>query len=374
MQKKIVRFILSTFLLLLFLSAARAGEFSYRYQNRSINLTVVPERIFVEFRQAQSPQQAQAIVQELLNTSFRIRPMNRDGKFQLLTLPQVRSEESLQKFEQILRGDARIVSASAVFRREGSPVLQTVNRTFIVRFDPDLSLQQISALNARHNVLILKNISNNTFLLETAQSSDLDGLQAANLYAELDGVQWAQPNFYYLDWQLLNATVNDPLWPQQWAHKNTGQTVASGAKSEFPQQVNGIPDADMDVDLAWDALAQNGGQAGGSTAILVAMLDSGVDLDHPDLADNLFSTGKDFSPDQGTDANDVQGHGTATAGIVAAVGDNGLGVAGIAFNAKILPVKIFTTKLGNKLMISWEDKNNNSENIYTIYKFKDYII
>ncbi|HHJ51745.1 MAG TPA: hypothetical protein ENJ89_01005, partial [Caldithrix abyssi] len=65
-------------------------------------------------------------------------------------------------------------------------------------------------------------------------------------------------------------------------------------------------------------------------------------LDHPDLDDNLYSTGKDFSPDNGSDANDIQGHGTSTAGIVAAEGNNGLGVAGIAFNAKILPVKIFT--------------------------------
>ncbi len=343
MQKRIFRFFVGTLFFLLFLSSAQAGDFSYLYQNRPIDLTVVPQRLFVEFRQAQSPRQARAIVQELVNASFRIRAMNRNGKFQLLTLPQVRTEERLQNMQRILRADARIASVGLVFRRAGSRVLQTVNRTFVVRFAREMTLGQISHLNAQHNVLLLKSIAENTFLLQTNDSTVADGLQAAHIYNELKGVQWAQPNFYYLDWQLLNASVNDPLWPQQWAHKNTGQTVASGAKSEFPQQVNGIPDADMDVDLAWDALSANGGQAGGSADILVAMLDSGVDLDHPDLADNLYSTGKDFSPDQGDDANDVQGHGTSTAGIVAAVGNNGIGVAGIAFNAKILPVKIFTT-------------------------------
>jgi hypothetical protein len=280
-------------------------------------------------------------LQRLLGMRFENRLLNKQGQFQLIQFQRLLGSAEIKETIARLKKSEDIISAEPVLRRAGHSVRFGFNRTFLVRFADDLNRTQISAINSARKVTIVKQIYRNTYLVQSAKNSD--GLQQADQYREVDGVVWAQPNFYYLDWDLINATVNDPYWPQQWAHKNIGQTVASGAKSEFPQQVKGIPNADMDVDLAWDALAANGGQAGGSSDILVAMLDSGVDLTHPDLADNLFSTGKDFSPDQGDDASDVQGHGTATAGIVAAVGNNGIGVAGIAFNAQILPVKIFTT-------------------------------
>ncbi len=317
-------------------------DYIYTHQGRDIHLQAEPARIFVQFDRAQSVNQAAEILRPLIGQTFTNRLLNKDGRFQLLELKSYHSVGELESLISSLRQSGRLVSAAPVLHRPDKKEYITFNCTFVVRFSENLTFQQIRLLNARYNVSILKNIFNKTFLLQS-NDTQVDGFQLAQTYSQFDEIEWAQPNFYYLDWGLLNSSVNDPLWEQQWAHRNVGQLVASGAKSAFPQQVRGIPNADMDVDLAWDALVQNGGQAGGSPDILVAMLDSGVDLTHPDLADNLFSTGKDFSPDQGSDANDVQGHGTATAGIVAALGNNGIGVAGIAFNAKILPVKIFTT-------------------------------
>ncbi|HID38616.1 MAG TPA: hypothetical protein EYP36_03770, partial [Calditrichaeota bacterium] len=118
--------------------------------------------------------------------------------------------------------------------------------------------------------------------------------------------------------------------------------MSTGAGNGYAANVQGFSDADMDIDEAWDVLEQNGGQAGGSIDILVAMLDSGVDLDHPDLSANLYSDGIDFSPDNAANADDNHGHGTCTAGIVAAVGNNGEGVAGISFRSQILPLKFFS--------------------------------
>ncbi len=82
---------------------------------------------------------------------------------------------------------------------------------------------------------------------------------------------------------------------------------------------------------AWD-VADTG------TSAVVAVLDTGVDRDHPDLAPNLVA-GRDFV-NLDTDPSDDNGHGTEVAGVVGAATGNGGGIAGVAWNAKIMPVKV----------------------------------
>jgi hypothetical protein len=118
------------------------------------------------------------------------------------------------------------------------------------------------------------------------------------------------------------AIPNDPSFPQQWTHRNVGQTVGA---------TTGTPDADADTDLAWDTVT-------GSPARIVAVLDSGADLDHPDLVANLLP-GWDYVNDDPL-PEDATGHGTAVAGIAAARGNNGIGVAGVCWTCGILPLAI----------------------------------
>jgi thermitase len=90
--------------------------------------------------------------------------------------------------------------------------------------------------------------------------------------------------------------------------------------------------------------------------VIIAVVDSGVDVDHPDLKPKLLK-GYDFgdnddNPDDDSQLEDsngvkVQGHGTHVAGITAAATDNGIGVAGTAPDAKILPVKAFASNSGS---------------------------
>ncbi|MEB3327951.1 MAG: S8 family serine peptidase [Candidatus Sericytochromatia bacterium] len=84
---------------------------------------------------------------------------------------------------------------------------------------------------------------------------------------------------------------------------------------------------------AWDRP-----QGLGDAAVVVAVVDSGVDLDHPDLAPNLAPGGFDFV-DNDADPTDRQGHGTHVAGIIAAAAGNGLGGVGAAPGCKILPIR-----------------------------------
>jgi subtilisin family serine protease len=148
-------------------------------------------------------------------------------------------------------------------------------------------------------------------------------------------IEYAEPNF------LLHAAdiPDDPLFPQQWALLNTGRD-------------GGLAGADIDAPAAWDIPA-------GTDPVVVAVLDSGIDLDHPDLAPGIWANpdeiagnaadddgnglvddvhGWDFANDD-DDPRDDFGHGTHVAGIIAAASDNGVGIAGIARRARLMPLK-----------------------------------
>ena len=129
---------------------------------------------------------------------------------------------------------------------------------------------------------------------------------------------------------VYTATANDPLYPQQWALNNTGQT-------------GGTPGADIKAEAAWDVTS-------GTAAIQVAVLDSGTSIDHVDLAANVWHN-EDEIPGNGVDddnngfIDDWEGwdfgnnnndprsnsfHGTHVTGIINAVSNNNIGISGLA--------------------------------------------
>jgi subtilisin family serine protease len=79
--------------------------------------------------------------------------------------------------------------------------------------------------------------------------------------------------------------------------------------------------------------------------IVVAVLDSGIDLDHPDLADNIVD-GWNFV-DNNSDVSDLDNHGSMVSGIIAAIASNGVGLVGVAPEAKIMPLKVIDDDGGN---------------------------
>lgn len=85
------------------------------------------------------------------------------------------------------------------------------------------------------------------------------------------------------------------------------------------------------ADRAWGVVT-------GNTSITIAVLDSGVDLDHPDLIDNLVPGVNLLA--LGKPPEDDNGHGTAVAGILAAKGNNGVGGSGVMWDARIMPIKV----------------------------------
>lgn len=77
----------------------------------------------------------------------------------------------------------------------------------------------------------------------------------------------------------------------------------------------------------------------GDGEIIIAVIDSGADLDHPDLVDNLMS-GYNFLTDGATPPDDDNSHGSHVSGVAAARANNGIGIAGVSWNARIMPLKM----------------------------------
>ncbi|GCL34396.1 putative peptidase [Planktothrix agardhii CCAP 1459/11A] len=135
------------------------------------------------------------------------------------------------------------------------------------------------------------------------------------------------------------TTPNDPGYSQLWGLNNTGQS-------------GGTADADIDAPEAWDI--QKGNQN-----LVIGVIDTGVDYNHPDLSANIWTNPGEIAGDGiDNDSNgyiddvrgwdfayndnnpmDVHGHGTHVAGTIAGKGNNGVGVTGVAWNAKIMPLK-----------------------------------
>ena len=126
------------------------------------------------------------------------------------------------------------------------------------------------------------------------------------------------------------SITNDPFLERQWHLVNYGQEVGNpNFGFEF-----GTVDEDINIEKAWDSYTGSG--------VIIAIVDSGVQLDHPDLMDNLREDlGLDLVDGGVVAPASFDNHGTAVAGLAAGVGNNGIGIAGVAYNAEIAPIRLF---------------------------------
>ncbi len=170
-------------------------------------------------------------------------------------------------------------------------------------------------------------------------ANQINELMLKDLLFELKDIQYAQFNHLISE----RSVPNDPLVSDQWQYVNTGIN-------------GGVPNADMDAQLAWDI--STGGVTPNGDTIVVAVIDGGLDLQHEDLIDNRWcnfheipNNGVDddengyiddflgYNGDEDNDAINGGTHGTSVCGIIGAKGNNGIGVTGVNWDVKIMNIK-----------------------------------
>lgn len=194
----------------------------------------------------------------------------------------------------------------------------------LVKFKKGVSQREIRSVNALHQGRVLRELPK-VKVLRLKLPPGVDVCEAAKSYQSHPEVEYAEPNYIYHPYMV----PNDPFYTKQWALKK------------------------IEVEQAWDIQK-------GDKNVVIAIVDTGIDWKHPDLANKIWVNNEETdgngidddgngyvddvrgwdTADEDNDPMDDYGHGTHCAGIAAAQVNNEEGIAGVAWNCRVMPVKI----------------------------------
>lgn len=242
---------------------------------------------------------------------------------------------------------------------------EAVPGEYVVKLKTSMPLSKgaMSALGARFKAPVKSRIDGrNIVVVKRPSFENVDSAKA--ILSSDPMVELVEPNYIYR----ISRTPNDPMLGQLWGMENTT-----------------TPGVDVGAIAAWDIET-------GDENLIIASIDTGVNWNHPDLKDNMWVNQAEANGQPGVDDDgngviddihgynaitgngnslDDQGHGSHTAGTIAARGDDGKGIVGVAWKAKIMSVKFlsaegsgtledaikaidYATKMGAKIMSnSW---------------------
>ena len=254
----------------------------------------------------------------------------------------IRKRLVVRRSVQSVRSDQNGNASSRTQYDEGKKLRK--HTEVLVRFRSGTTQDLIKRITSQFNDLVVDRIEA-VDGLEAIE--DEDGKSSDDVVAQYRGlaeVEYAEANSTItLDQDESGGKhvhANDEMFFRQWGLSNSGQN-------------GGLAGADISAMRAWAMTT-------GSDQVVVAVLDSGVDYSHPDLANNIWSRPqiiKAYHDDDLTSAGpiddvhgfnvinddgdpmDDNGHGTHCAGIIGAEGDNGLGIAGVNWTVRIMPLK-----------------------------------
>jgi len=228
----------------------------------------------------------------------------------------------------------------------------------IVVMKENLSALKVSSVLAQKKIKVLKKYSHLSSNSKGSYMLVSGDISTEDLVAQLQkdpNVKSVSPNYRCT---MYSTTPNDPGFERDllWGLHNTGQSVNG---------TEGTDDADIDAPEAWDTST-------GSSDVVVAVFDTGVDYTHKDLSANMWVNSSEADGEIGVDDDDngyvddlygydfaggsngendpdpmdIMGHGTHVSGTIGAKGDNDVGITGINWDVKIMALKVFRPSLG----------------------------
>ncbi|MBA7512850.1 hypothetical protein ES705_04859 [subsurface metagenome] len=226
-----------------------------------------------------------------LLSSIKLSIFKKAGIFILLFLILIPSRSSAQKIKTEKFFDSKL-------GRE----VEVIEGEILVRFKPGLAAEKIKEINQSHGNKTKKHSKKiNIHRIQLGKGNKIENM--LKMYRKNPNVVFAEPNFVA---KTFTTTPSDLFFSQQW-----GLT-----KIYAPE--------------AWDIEK-------GNSNVIIAIVDTGIDLDHPDLDEKIVH-GYDFV-NEDADPMDDHGHGTHCAGIAAAESNNSQGITGVAWGSKLMPVK-----------------------------------
>lgn len=231
------------------------------------------------------------------------------------TIAKLRFEDFFKKYTCIAPGFS--------LRRDKTKERKVfINNEFIVQFLTKPTKRILSFLEERACELGERlEFLPNTYIVKCLQSFEQQVFAVPNELVKRQLVHFAHPNFF--GELIKNSPPSDPQYPDQWALDNN-------------KQFGSLAGIDIDAEKAWDLLHS---VSHNQSQVVIGILDDGLNENHPDLqgktvgAYNVFTRTSDVHPILDDD------HGTAIASVISAK-NNGVGMVGIAYDAKLYPVKV----------------------------------
>lgn len=247
-------------------------------------------------------------------------------------------------FISLLTGLGLLLAQTSSFAGGAWPAAsnQYVQGQVLVKFKPGMAATASAQMAQTYGAQSMQALGSQPDVVMAQLTPGQTVAQAVSAFSNDPNVAYAQPNYIYH----TLALSGDPQYPQLWAAKNIGQTVSSVVQGEgyiYSTDNPGTPGDDMNLESAWNVQTD-------CSTVVVAVVDSGINYNSTDLAANMWTSivdtkhGQNFAADAvigtNSDPMDLAGHGTHVAGIIGAVGGNGIGGVGVCWKASLMAVRV----------------------------------
>lgn len=329
-MKKIIVFML----LFSSLAIAHAQDYFMYVGGEKRYFEISPNKVLVQFIENTEVSAVKSIIEK--NMSFRVSNIA-ETDYKEWHLISFLDTDKTKIVELIQNKDRnRILYSGVVFVDKDGEKIAALTNQIIVRLkqESDYAILQKSTEIYKVDSIWQDGFEKKTYLLGVNHSSEKNAMQIANELYETGLFEYAEPNLMLF----IRYGTNDTYFSDQWGLNNTGQ-------------YGGTAGIDIKASQAWAITT-------GKPNIKIAILDSGIDLTHPDLINNLLQ-GSDATGGNNNGNQSGVGHGTSCAGIAAAQGNNSIGIAGVAYNCKILPIHMGSSPLAARVAngLNWARLN-----------------